>query len=109
METYEIRTAEQAYQDMRDLYRYIARELKEPTIADKLLSKIDEGIQSLSTMPQRHNTLADERLGQQGIRRLSIENYFVFYVVDEPGQVVFVTRVMYARRDWINLLQYPNN
>lgn len=104
MASYRIITSNEANQDLRDIYRYIARVLKEPSIADNLLDKIETGILSLAELPLRHNVVKDERLGQKGIRKLLIGNYLIFYVVDEDNQTVQIVRILYARRDWVNIL-----
>ncbi len=55
-------------------------------------------------MPTRHAVVADEELALQGIRKLIMNNYIVFYVVSEENATVTVVRILYGRRNWINLL-----
>jgi plasmid stabilization system protein ParE len=84
--------------------QYIAKELKEPAVAKKLVSKIREAVMSLSEMPSRHALVTDERLALLGIRKLPVENYIVFYVISETNMVVTVVRILYGRRGWEQLL-----
>ena len=58
----------------------------------------------LEELPFRNALVLDERLAYQGIRRILIDNYIVFYVVNDEKKIVTVVRILYNRRDWINLL-----
>jgi len=95
---------EPAAGDLFKITEYIARELREPAIAQKLVSKIKEAVMSLAEMPTRYAMVADERLAVQGIRKLPVENYIVFYVVSEKDGTVTVVRILYGRRDWEHFL-----
>jgi plasmid stabilization system protein ParE len=70
----------------------------------KLIGKIKEAVMSLSVMPTRHSLVADEKLAIQGIRKIMVDNYIVFYVVSEKDSMVTVIRILYGRRDWMNII-----
>lgn len=95
---------EPATGDLLATARYIAKELKEPAAAKKLVAKIREAVMSLSEMPTRHALVTDERFALLGIRKLLADNYIVFYVISETDMVVTVVRILYGRRDWEQLL-----
>lgn len=40
----------------------------------------------------------------RGYRKLIIKNYIAFFTVDEQARVVDVERILYARRDWLNII-----
>jgi len=100
MKSYKVLISEPATGDLLAIAQYIAKELKEPAAAKKLVSKIREAVMSLSEMPSRHALVTDERLASLGMRKLSVENYIVFYVISETNMVVTVVRILYGRRDW---------
>ncbi|HBQ28284.1 plasmid stabilization protein [Peptococcaceae bacterium SCADC1_2_3] len=104
MKQYKVLMTEPAADDLQETARYISKELREPAVALKLVEKIKETVMSLADMPARHALVADERLTVQGIRKLTVENYIVFYVVSEEDMAVTVVRILCGRRDWINLL-----
>ncbi len=52
--TYKIQLTEQAKQDLRDIYEYIAFSLLAPGIAKKLKNRIVDGLNSLKEMPCRY-------------------------------------------------------
>jgi len=104
MDAYRIELAQKAKHDMRDMHAYIANNLKEPMLADKLLDKIEAEILTLKQMPKKHALERDEQLKQRNLRKLAVENYLVFYAVHDTSKTVYIARVLYDRRDWRNLL-----
>ena len=104
MSRYNIKITEPAENDLYQIGSYIAEELLEPKIAKEVVNKIADAILSLEDMPLRNKVVADEKLTLQGIRRIFIDNYIVFYIVFEEQKIVMVIRILFGRRDWINLL-----
>jgi len=104
MELYNIRHTDVSEADLIGIIRYIAVELNEPTIALRLANAIDTSIESLSSMPHRCPLVDDERLAAMGYRKLHIKNYIAFFTIDEDEDTVTVERILYARRDWLQIL-----
>lgn len=104
MRGYKVLIAQPAADDLKNIAAYIANELREPATAKKLADKVKEVVMSLSEMPERHSLVADEKLANQGIRKTMVDNYIVFYIVSKQYETVTVVRIIYARRDWSNLL-----
>ncbi len=102
MKQYKIILAQKALKDLTDIHSYITTELQEPSAADRLITKFKSEISSLNTMPERHALVAEQRLAIQGIRKMLVDNYLVFYLV--TGEEVRIIRVLHAKRDWVNLL-----
>jgi len=104
MGEYRIELSDKAKRDMLGIHAYIANNLDEPNTADSVLDRLDSGIQTLGFMPMRYGLERNEHLKRKGFRKILIDNYLVFYTVNENTNTVFVIRVLYARRDWVNLL-----
>lgn len=104
MKAYHLVITEPAEADLKEIADYIAKELREPSTAQHLISTIAEAVLELEQMPKRYAPVEDERLANWGIRKMVIDNYIVFYVVSEKNQSVIIIRILYARRDWNNLL-----
>lgn len=104
MSKYNIQITEPAEKDLREIGTYISRELLERETAKRVILKIAEGINSLEDMPLRNALVSDERLAYKGIRKILVDNYIVFYSVDEGNEIVTIIRILYGRRDWVNLL-----
>ena len=104
MEQFKVLITPTAKKDIEDIIRYIRDDLKNPDAADNIRNKFKEAILSLSTLPFRHHLVKDTTIANLNIRKIIIENYIVFYTVYEENSSVDIVRVLYTRRNWINLL-----
>ena len=104
MERYDVRHSDPAIEDLSDILRHFIEVKKEPQTALSLLDAIDEKVGSLSAMPHRCPLVRDEFLRSLGYRLLVVGNYIAFFTIDESQRVVNIERVLYARRDWQNIL-----
>jgi len=94
--------------DIRNNINYIGNVLKNPTTADRLLTKIEFNIASLSVTPQRCALADDPVLSLQKIRYLIIRNYYAFYQIDESTRTVHILRFLYEKSDWKNILKHSS-
>lgn len=78
--------------------------IAKPSTAKKLIGRIKDAVMSLAELPNRHSLIADETLAVQGIRKLFVDNYIVFCVINEENKMVIIVRILYNKRDWVNLL-----
>ena len=104
MENYKALLSLRAHKDMLEIVTHITQDLQQPEAALKTVTDIAEGIASLSDMPKRFARVADRRPARKGIRKLKVGNYLVFFMIDEPNQIVHILGVLYERRDWRNIL-----
>jgi toxin ParE1/3/4 len=104
MSAYDIQITEPAEKDLYEIGVYISKELLDPGTAKKVISRIAKVINSLEDMPLRNALVEDERLAYKGIRKIMVDNYIIFYIVTEESKTVTIIRILYGRRDWMNLL-----
>jgi addiction module RelE/StbE family toxin len=104
MKAYTVLIAEKAKNDMYEITRYISEDLLNTVAASRVLQKFEDAIVGLSTMPERHEKVRDEWAQSRQIRKLLVDNYIIFYTIDESEVKVNVIRILYMRRDWINLI-----
>jgi len=90
--------------DLQGLLRYITNTLKEPVVAKRIYTSIREQILTLSQMPLRHCVVQEQPYAEIGVRKLRVEKYIAFYVIDEEKCEVHVLRILYNRREWYNIL-----
>ena len=105
MVKYRVDVTEPAENDLRDIVRYISAQLSAPINAIKMMDVINEALVGLRNMPQKCPPVTDERLASMGYRKLLIKNYIAFFTIDKKAKVVNVERILYARRDWLCILQ----
>ena len=102
---YNIKITAPAKKDIKSAISYIANDLHNPQAAENTLNLFEKEINTLSELPMRQPLVKDEFLAQNGFRIIQVNNYLVFYTVREEEKQVTVQRVLYNRRDWMNLLK----
>ena len=89
--------------DVKDIADYIENELNNPSSAKKLKASFYEEIKRLSDSPFLGEALPSTyQIYGRNIRRLVFKNYLIIYSVSE---VITAERLLYARRDWMNILK----
>ena len=96
---YQIKITDQANQDLRNIFEYIAYELHEVQIATGQLDRLENEIYGLNEMPERYRVYDREPWRSRNLHIMPVDNYLVFYVPDKNTQTVSVIRVLYGRRD----------
>ena len=104
--TYTVQLTEQAKQDLRGIYEYIALTLFEPETAKNLTRRILAALRSLKEMPNRYPIYQEEPWKSRGLRRMNIENFSGFYFV--LANSVQIIRIVYNRRDISHVLNESN-
>ena len=104
MTEYKIVVEETAEKDLVEILTYISNILHEPDVAIKLYGSIKKEILSLNKMPKRFPVVNEEPYRSIGVRRIPVERYAAFYIVDEAGETVHIFRILYNRREWQYLL-----
>ena len=89
----------EAQQDIRGIVLYITQELFSPQAALNLQDAFHKEIQKLSYMPTRIKLIDEEPWGSQGVRKIRVKNYFIYFIVDDYEMTVKVNAVIYVGRD----------
>lgn len=97
--TYLVKITEQAHGQIQEIIHYIAYELKSRDAALHLLDELEDAIASLSQFPQRVPLTDEEPWHSNGIHRLPVKNFLVYFWIDEENSKVQITAVVYAKRD----------
>lgn len=94
MKQYVVRITDRALADMEGIYNYIAIQLQAQENAMGQYNRIAEAIEGLHVFPERVELMESEPERIMGLRRLVIDNYSAFYVIEDMD--VIVTRVLYG-------------
>lgn len=98
-ERYCIRYTQIAKDDLKNIYRYIAKSLKEPQIAANLTKRIRDNIKELDFSPERFIRVDFEPWNSMNMRHFLVGNYEIYYIVDNEKKSVTVIRIFYGGRD----------
>jgi toxin ParE1/3/4 len=99
MKEWHVALTEQAEDDLRDIYEYIAFKLLVPETAISLIRRIKVRINKLNVSPTSYAVYPKEPWKSRGLRRRNEGNYAIFFVPVESKRTVVVLRVVYGGRD----------
>lgn len=93
---YAVKIYPRASRDIDDIYGYIAKNLKEPKVAESILEILEKAIYSLEDLPERGAIRRVGTYANQGYRQLIAGNYLIIYRVQKEKQEVYIVRVRYG-------------
>ena len=99
MTRYSVNVSNQAEQDLRGIFEYIAFELFAPENAAAQLDRLESAIETLETFPEKHRQYNKEPWKSRNLRVLPVDNYCVFYIPDKAELTVTIIRIIYGGRD----------
>lgn len=102
---YEIKVTRQALEQMREIAHYISYDLMAPEAADNLLDDLKASILKLSVLPKKYPLIEEEPWRSEGVRKIVVKNFLVYYWINEEYNKVQVTVVIYSKRDQIKQLK----
>ncbi len=95
-----VRLLSVAEEDLSEAITFIAAD--NPTAAMVLAEKIENSLNELARHPRIGRVPDDPNLMQMGYRYLVVENYLIFYVLEE--RVVIIHRILHGARNYRDLL-----
>lgn len=107
MKKYRLKITPLAEQDLSQAGDYIAIQLKNPDAALRTVQGIIRTINTLQTMPLRHELLDDPLLAEYNLRIIYFKNYKIFYVVHDDE--VHIIRILHKLVDSPALLYHTFN
>jgi toxin ParE1/3/4 len=75
-----------AEEDLNEIYEYIFGTLANASAADNLASGIEKTVMRLKQYPFSGQYVMDEPLKTRGYRKVIVDNYLVFYLVNEAKE-----------------------
>ena len=107
-EKYTVIYSPEALDDIRKIYSYIAFELKAPGTAKNQTDRIRKFIRSLDFMPMRHPIVEWEPWKSMKMHKAPVNNYVVYYIVNDEQNTVTIIRIFYGGRDVQNIIDTDN-
>jgi toxin ParE1/3/4 len=96
---YIVRLLRVAEDDFNEMITYIAAENR--AAAEMIATKIEKNLIRLSFYPYLGKIPKDEELSRLGYRFLVVENYLIFYTIEE--QTILIHRIIHGARNYLNL------
>ena len=102
---YKVKITKQAKYFLKNIFDYVAINLESPDTAKNLLAIFKKEIKSLSFMPSRIKLTDEEPWRSRGIHRMKVKNYYVYFWINENKKQVFITSVVYSKRNQVKHLE----
>ncbi|CDD11620.1 type II toxin-antitoxin system RelE/ParE family toxin [Phascolarctobacterium succinatutens] len=99
MNLYRVEYSQEALVDIKSIYTYISQILHAPLTARRQVNRIRKEIRDLEAFPTRYVLVEWEPWASMKMHRLPIDNYVVFYLVDEQAMAVKIVRIVYGGRN----------
>lgn len=97
---YKVEYLPSALNDMSGIIGYIGKELADRAAADRLAEKFVESAEGLGDFPYAYPVYVPVKPLKNEYRKAVIDNYLMFYRVDEAAKTVTVSRVIYGKRNY---------
>lgn len=104
-DTYSIIYSSEAKDDLREIYSYIAYDLQALETAEGQVNRIRKEIRSLDFIPSRYAVVDWEPWKSMGMHRVPVDNFIVYYVVNNGSRTITVIRIFYGGRDIEDIIQ----
>ena len=96
---------EKAEQDFDEILRYISVDLANPTAAQNLGRKMFEQIDMVRAFPDSGTPADNEFLSDKSVRKLSVDNYIIYYKAYYDEKMISVIRIVYGKRNLDEILK----
>lgn len=101
-EPFEVEFTEQCVEEMTTIYDYISTQLKEDKAAQNLISIVNEKILDLSKAPELYMKIGKVDRLKREYHRIVVKNYVVLYTIDYEKRKVYISRMMYGRKNYLS-------
>ena len=99
---------ETAVNDLDDILEYIANTLANPLAVKNLYDELSEAFQSVVVFPDAGAPVNNPTVLLNGVRKLFVKNYTVYYLPDYECEKVHILRIVYSHRDTDEIIRNLN-
>ena len=98
LDKYTVKLYARAYQDLEEIYSYIANSLLEPDTALNMVDALETAILSLAQFPERRAIRRVGAYSNKDYRQLFLKNYTIVYRIVKQKKEVHVITIRYTPR-----------
>ena len=102
---YSVKQTPHAIVQIQETIAYISKVLLVPETAKARSDYLQKEISGLNKMPTRFSAVDEEPWRSRGYRKMLVKYFIVYYYADDETKTVWVTAVVYGRRDQLNVLK----
>ncbi len=103
--SYQVKLTPVAFAELSSIFRRIGAHSFSSKSRDERISAISKAIFSLDELPYRCPLVENEPLHSQGIRKMPVEGYIVYYKVSEAEKRVEILAITHGKQDQEKILK----
>jgi len=104
MQPFDIKYLPLFEEDLADIVDYIVVSLKNPDAARDLLNTIEQALLDRAKCPLSFEPFDSTKKRPMAYYRIYVRNFTIFYVVFESDRVMEVRRILYSKRNVLNIM-----
>ena len=102
---YSVRLTSYSISQIQETISYISKVLLAPQTAAAWSDYLEKQIGRLNIMPARFPLVDKEPWRTNGIRRMPVKKFIVYYYIEDSAKEVWITSVVYSKRNQLNALK----
>ena len=100
---FEVEFTNECAKEMNEIYKYISNQLKEDNVAKRLIREVTDKVLDLADSPELYMKIGKVDKLKNEYHRMVVKNYVVLYTIDFERKTVFVSHMIYGRRNYLDL------
>ena len=101
-EPFEVEFTNECIEEMIEIYEYISYKLKENNAAKRLMEMVTDKIFKLTNMPESYMKIGKNDRLKREYHRMVVKNFVVLYTIDFQKRKVYISRMIYGRRNYLS-------
>lgn len=101
-EIFDVEFTEEYIQELSEIYEYININLKNNLSAIKIIKYANEKVLKLSNNYNLYIRIKKIDNLKREYRRIIVKNFIIIYTVDYNRKIVYVSHIIYKRRNYLN-------
>lgn len=101
---FKIEFTKECIEEVTNIYSYISNNLKDNIAAKRLIEEMMERILDLENFPELYIKIGKTDRLKRDYHKMVIKNYIVLYSIDFLNKKVFISHIIYQRRNYFKLI-----
>lgn len=102
-EAFEVEFTDESIKEITEIYEYISNNLKEDNIAKRLILEVTNKVINLGNMPELYMKIGKVDRLKREYHRMVIKNYIILYTIDFEKRKVYISHMIYRRKNYMDL------
>ena len=101
-QSFEVEFTDECIEEIIEIYEYISNNLKEDDSAKRLMTEVMDKVLNLASTPELYMKIEKVDKLKREYHRMVVKNYIILYTIDFEKKTVFISRMVYGRRNYLN-------